>query len=147
MAKSNRQKYNFLVALTSQLEEALDDDTEEGAAFVSLLRDCLGSGSESDLEPRLTAAEDRCGKLEQWSAQFESALESLESSIGEDTGEDDILDDGSDDDDDVAVVRPAMAGNARRQARGTELVGDPLRPLNTVEEVGPRKRVVRKTNA
>jgi len=149
MAKSNRQKYNFLVALTSQLEEAIEDGTEEAAEFRRVLAD-IGVASDVDTddgsEEREAIITDRIAKLEQWNAQLESALEMLESSIGASDDEDTDGDDGGVDDDDLARDEPRMDSRHRRNAGDAAVQGGTGRPPLTMEPA-PRRRVVSKNNA
>lgn len=113
MAKANRQKWNFLVALTAQASEASDEDADEWAAFAAVVRSCFGELIELD---------DRVGKLEQWIAQFDTRMDELESLISEDSDEDTGLDDDGDEDSDVG-------GDESPLERQSGRMPDPVGPV------------------
>jgi len=120
VAKSERQKYNFLAALLTQVEESCD----EGAELYKQYRDQLTQvyASENsldyqhhadilqDLEVRMTNMERTYDDLNRWLAQLELALEELDDDGSEGSGEEPIEDDDGDDDHAVVRVEPPMGG-------------------------------------
>lgn len=129
MAKRNRQRWNFLVALVDQASEAMDEGSEEGAAFVSLIGTVAGVLG-------IRGADDSIAKLEQWLSQLDSRMDGLEQELSEDSGEDTVLDDDGDEDVDMERDEPPL----ERANRG--LTRDPrtVRPSSGVQLVG-RNRV------
>jgi len=112
MAKSNRQKYNFLVAWTKQLTEACEDGEEVGADAVG----AIGTVVET------LGVHERVDRLEQWIAKVETRMDELEQSIGEDSDEDIGLDDDGDPDLDLGRDEPEVERESRRLTRDTRSV-------------------------
>lgn len=96
--KTNRQKYNFLIAFCRQLEEAADEGDEEYAEFRRIAESLFPTGGADEEE--LTG---RIAKLEQWNAQLETALDSLEQIVSTLDGED--ADEPDDSDEDAGMER------------------------------------------
>lgn len=115
-AKSSRQRYNFLAALLSQVEEASDEGDELYAEWRRRL--------EEDVDvPGACEFGDRVTKLEQWAAQLELALEELEQASGESVGEDALDDDDGDYDDDVEGMAVEVVSARPPVRRDTGPVG------------------------
>jgi len=115
--KTSGQKYNFLVALLRQVEEASDEGDEAYAEWRRRIDEDL------DFEQRLCEYADRIAKLEQWSAQLELALAELEQASGESVGEDALDDDDGDYNDDVEGMAVEMVSARPPVRRDTGPVG------------------------
>lgn len=112
MPKSTRQKYSFLIGWMRQLEEAADEGDEEYAEFRRIAESLFPSGGADGEE-----LADRLAKCEQWLAQLEAAVDSLEQAYGEDDGSDDDEPDGSDEDADMERHGPQVGGRVQRDDR------------------------------
>lgn len=115
MAKSNRQKYNFLAAWSNQVHEACD---AEDALYDDVQQQvrAMASGHGED-ERRYVELEDRIRKCEQWLAQHESALEELDDYGSEGVGQEPESYDDGDDDDDPERDEPPMGGERQPDGR------------------------------
>jgi len=116
--KTNRQKYNFLIAFCRQLEEAADEGDEEYAEFRRIAESLFPTGGAEGEE-----ISGRIAKLEQWNAQLETALDSLEQIVSTLDGEDDFESDGSDEDADMERDGPALDSDDQRQRGPASSVG------------------------
>jgi len=134
---ADRQKYNFLVALTRQLRQATAEEDECADEFRELLPNWEPAG-----EPEFQELADRVGKLEQWLAALETALESVEQTLCSDDGEDDVIDDDSDDDVDVGTVEPQVGGSIRRNGSPSVPVGNPERLEDERRRIVTTKKLV-----
>jgi len=130
MAKSTttRQKYNFLIAFCRQLEEAADEGDEEYAEFRRTAESLFPTGG-AELEELAT----RVGKIEQWNAQLETAVDSLEQAYSALDGEDADIADDSDED-------PDLEGDGPQVERGRERTDSVRRPV-----AGARSNVALRT--
>jgi len=128
MAANERQKYNFLVALTRQLREANRDESDCAAEFVELLNTLLdiveGGATAEEWRQRATQLDDRIGKCEQWLAALETALESLEQVVSAWDDQDAEEPDDGDDVEDVGTMEPPLGGLERAPRRGAVALGD-----------------------
>jgi len=106
MAKSNRQKYNFLAALMTQLEDAMEEGDVLYTQYVEF----------QQLVAKTTELEARYDALNQWVAKLELALEELDGDGVESSGEEPEPDDDGDYDDDVAGDEPEVV--SPRQGHG-----------------------------
>lgn len=118
MAKSNRQKYNFLAAWVSQLDQAMDEDDDlagQAAKVIGLDKMARSIGELNE----------RCDKCEQWLADLESALEELDSGGRESSGEELEPDDDGDYDDELEGVEPPVERTRQGDRRVAGAVGSP----------------------
>jgi len=117
MAKANRQKYNFLVALLDQLNDAGDAADEAYDHFKRLVR-LLVHDDWKELNERIDG-------IEQWLAHLESAVEELDHRRLTGVGEDYQQDDDGDDDDDVGWDEPEMVSPRQPDRRVPGAVAEP----------------------
>lgn len=118
--KGDGQKYNFLVALLRQLEEADGEGDESAAEFRRWVCD---AGEGGDLEQTLVAFDDRIGKCEQWIAALETRMDELESSDGEIDDQDPREPDDGDEDLDVERDEPPVERTGRGMPSHPRTVG------------------------
>jgi len=103
MAKSNRQKYNFLAAFVSQLDQARD----EGDDLAGQHAEVTGI---NDLTKEMERLSERLDNCDRWLAQLELALEELDDNGSEGSGEEPDEDDDGVYDDELDGVEPPLGG-------------------------------------
>jgi len=136
VAKSNRQKYNFLAALVSQLDQATEEKDE--------LRDQFAEASGiADMQQTLLGVMKQYDDLNQWVARLELALEELDSDGGESPGEElESYDDG-DDDSDAPWDEPEVGGPREGDRRVAPPVDDAQRREGAGRHLGQHSRTSR----
>jgi len=117
MAKANRQKYNFLTALLTQVESAMDEGDELYESFVTLVRMLAHT---ADIEERLDG-------VQRWCADLESSLEELDGDGSESSGEELEPSDDGDDDVDVGWDEPEVVRTRKPDGRVPRAVAEPGR--------------------
>jgi len=133
VAKASRQKYNFLAALLTQVEDACAAGDELYAEFADMV--CRVGGAEQaeallDLEKRMKNAERTYDGLNKWLAQLELALEELDDDGSEGFGEEPVEDDDGDDDDELEGVETSMGSPLPTDGRLAAGVGGARRPAS-----------------
>lgn len=133
VAKSNRQKYNFLAALVSQLDQATEEKDE--------LRDQFAEASGiADMQQTLLGVMKQYDDLNQWVARLELALEELDSDGSESVGEEPESYDDGDDDADVPWDEPEVGSPREGHGRVASPVDDPGRRQEQRRGVSEHRR-------
>jgi len=126
MAKSNRQKYNFLAAMCSQLDQARDEGDDLAAHFEQHVNE-LVARTYGGLNERLERIEQDLDSVNRGLAEVELAMEELDGDGRESPGEEPEPDYDGDDDDELAGVEPPLERPRERHGRVAGTVGDARR--------------------
>lgn len=129
VAKSDRQKYNFLAALLTQAEAARQHEDglyeEFNTLIASVTSEELNHHADllNELSKRCDSMERTYDDLNRWLAQLELALEELDDDGREGSGEEPFADDDGDDDDELERVEPPVGGTRQPSRRVPAPVG------------------------
>lgn len=130
--KTDRQKYNFLAAWTSQLDEACDDNDD----LAQQVQDVLGL---TEMNRTITELCERMRSYE----EREPAMEELDDDGGEGLGEEPWPDDDGDDDHELGVVQPAVGGVPQGHGRVAPAVAGASNGESARRGIGEHRRANR----